>query len=147
MMARVCLKTVTIRNSNVNLKLHKLCHKGGACASRILLYCCPFVFCPFICFLAALAALGLPWSLTYSFIVMDSKPSSLPDKPKSCKTDGGHEETWPDQQKHNATQRQRQLHLENTSKGNLWDFWPLRHLIRVMRKHDLTNKKDNDEDK
>ena len=35
---------------------------------------------------------------------MDSKPSGLPDqtKPnKSCKTDGGHEETWPDQQKHN----------------------------------------------
>ena len=35
---------------------------------------------------------------------MDSKPSSLPDqtdKPKSCKTDGGHEETWSDQQKHN----------------------------------------------
>ena len=35
---------------------------------------------------------------------MDSKPSSLPDqtdKPKSCKTDGGHEETWADQQKNN----------------------------------------------
>ena len=35
---------------------------------------------------------------------MDSKPSSLPDqtdKPKSCKTYGGHEETWSDQQKHN----------------------------------------------
>ena len=24
---------------------------------------------------------------------------------------------------------------------DLWDFWPLRHLIRAMRKHDLTNKK------
>ena len=38
------------------------------------------------------------------FIVMDSKPPSLPDqtdKPKSCKTYGGHEETWSDQQKHN----------------------------------------------
>ena len=32
-------------------------------------------------FLAALAALGLPWSLTYSTaIVLDSKPSSLPDQ-------------------------------------------------------------------
>ena len=35
-------------------------------------------------FLAALAALGLPWSLTYlltvTFIVLDSKPSSLPDQ-------------------------------------------------------------------
>ena len=28
-----------------------------------------------------------------------------------------------------------------TSKSNLWDFWPLIYLIRVMRKHDLTNKK------
>ena len=27
------------------------------------------------------------------------------------------------------------------SKSNIWDFWPLRHLIRAMRKHDLTNKK------
>ena len=36
-------------------------------------------------FLAALAALGLPWSHTYSLtncfvIVLDSKPSSLPDQ-------------------------------------------------------------------
>ena len=36
-------------------------------------------------FLAALAALGLPWSLvtyllTVTFIVLDSKPSSLPDQ-------------------------------------------------------------------
>ena len=32
-------------------------------------------------FLAALAALGLPWSLTDCFvIVLDSKPSSLPDQ-------------------------------------------------------------------
>ena len=38
-------------------------------------------------FLAALAALGLPWSLTYSltvtFIVLDSKPSNLPDQTPS----------------------------------------------------------------
>ena len=28
-----------------------------------------------------------------------------------------------------------------TKSSTRWDFWPLRHLIRVMRKHDLTNKK------
>ena len=33
------------------------------------------------------------------------------------------------------------IYLQTPSKSNLWDFWPLRHLIRVMRKHDLTNKK------
>ena len=27
-----------------------------------------------------------------------------------------------------------------TLKSNLWDLWPLRHLLRVMRKHDLTIK-------
>ena len=26
-------------------------------------------------------------------------------------------------------------------------LWPLRHLTRVMRKHDLTNKKNNEKDK
>ena len=38
-------------------------------------------------------------------------------------------------------------------KSNLWDPWPLRHLIRMMRKYDLTKKghdkykyKDNDND-
>ena len=31
-------------------------------------------------FLAALAALGLPWLMTDSLIVMDSKHSSLPDQ-------------------------------------------------------------------
>ena len=75
-------------------------------------------------FLAALAAVSLPWSLTHSLthcfvIVLDSKPSSLPafqTKPKSCKTDGSHEETWPDQQRQMQRQRQWQwqLYLENT---------------------------------
>ena len=31
--------------------------------------------------------------------------------------------------------------------SNPRDLWPLRHLIRVMRQHDLTTKKDNDIDK
>ena len=70
-------------------------------------------------FLAALAAVGLPWSLTHSLthcfvIVLDSKPSSLPafqTKPKSCKTDGSHEETWPDQQRQMQRQRQWQWQI------------------------------------
>ena len=38
-------------------------------------------------------------------------------------------------------QWQRQIHLENTLKRDPRDLWPLRHLIRVMRRHDLTKKK------
>ena len=33
------------------------------------------------------------------------------------------------------------------TKSDPRDLWLLRHLIRVMRKHDLTKKKDNDNDK
>ena len=39
------------------------------------------------------------------------------------------------------------IYLQTPSKSNLLDFWPLRHLIRVMRKHGLTNKKTNSKDK
>ena len=55
---------------------------------------------PLAQFSAALAALGLPWSFTHSLCWIQSLPA-FQTKPKSCKTDGGHEETWPDQQKHN----------------------------------------------
>ena len=59
-------------------------------------------------FLAALAALGLPRSLIYSIshwllhslCWIQSLPT-FQSKPEPRKTDGGHEETWPDQQKHN----------------------------------------------
>ena len=54
-------------------------------------------------FLAALAALGLPWSLTDCFvIVLDSKPSSLPDQIEILQNWWGSlkQETLPDQQKH-----------------------------------------------
>ena len=64
-------------------------------------------------FLAALAALGLPWSLTYlltvTFIVLDSKPSSLPD------------------QTGNLTKLRGDRNLAK--------------LMGVMRKHELPNKK------
>ena len=53
-------------------------------------------------FLAALAALGLPWSLTYlltvTFIVLDSKPSSLPDQTGNLKTEGDVEQGFSFQQ-------------------------------------------------
>ena len=49
------------------------------CVSHVC-QCVPCVSHPCLFFLAALAALGLPWSLTYlltvTFIVLDSKPSS-----------------------------------------------------------------------
>ena len=55
-------------------------------------------------FLAALAALGLPWLLVTVlayWLYWIQSLSAFQTKPKSCKTDGGPEETWPDQQKHN----------------------------------------------
>ena len=66
-------------------------------------------------FLAALAALGLPWSLTHSLIVLDSKHSSLPDQTPSSQNWWGSWEnmTWPTKRQR---QRQWQIHLENTFK-------------------------------
>ena len=60
-------------------------------------------------FLAALAALGLPWSLTHSLIVLDSKHSSLPDQTPSSQNWWG---SW-----ENMTWLTKwQIHLENTFK-------------------------------
>ena len=63
-------------------------------------------------FLAALAAVGLPWSLTYSLthcfvIVLDS------NKSKPRKSDGGHEKTWPNQQKDNDKDKYKDKDNEN----------------------------------
>ena len=62
--------------------------------------------------------------------------------------DQGDEKTWPDQQKdndedkHNDNDKDNDKYIKRApSKSNIWDFWTLRHLSRVMRKHDLTNKK------
>ena len=55
-------------------------------------------------FLAALAALGLPWWLTHWLCWIQSLPAfhwKFQTKPKPCKIDGGHAKTWPDQQKDN----------------------------------------------
>ena len=55
-------------------------------------------------FLAALEALGLPWLINQSLFHWLLWIQSLPafqSKPEPRKTDGGHEETWPDQQKDN----------------------------------------------
>ena len=55
-------------------------------------------------FLAALAALGLPWLMidvyAYSLCWNQSLPA-FQSKPKPRKTDGGHEKPWTDQQKDN----------------------------------------------
>ena len=54
-------------------------------------------------FLAALAALVLPWLINQSLFHWLLWIQNLPafqSKPEPRKTDGGHEETWPDQQKH-----------------------------------------------
>ena len=49
--------------------------------------------------------------------------------------------TWPtERQWERQIQRQRQIHLGAPSKSDPRDLWPLEHLIRVMRGHDLTNK-------
>ena len=59
------------------------------------------------------------------------------------------EKTWPDQQKdrnkdkykYNDNDNENDKYVKIRSKGDLLYFSPLRHLIRVMRKHDLANKK------
>ena len=54
--------------------------------------------------------------------------------------------TWPTKRQwkrqiQRKRQWQRQIHLENTFTSDPRDLWHLRHLIGVMRRHDLTNKK------
>ena len=67
--------------------------------------------------------------------------------------DQSDEGTWPDQKKDNDKDKYKdedndkdKYILRTPSKSDPRDLWPLRHLIRVMRWHDLT-KKDNDKDK
>ena len=55
-------------------------------------------------------------------------------------------ETRPDQKKRNDKDKDRDNDKDKytkraPSKSNPRDLWPLRHLIRVMRRHDLTKKK------
>ena len=76
--------------------------------------------------------------------------------------DQGDEVTWPDQQKDNDKDKYKDKDndkdkdiLRTPPKSNPRDLWPLRHLFRVMRRHDMTKKidkdkykdKDNDKDK
>ena len=70
-----------------------------------------------LCFLAALAALGLPWWLTVLVIVLDSEPSGLPDQTPTSQNWWGSWEnmTWPTKRQRQR-QRQWQIHLENTFK-------------------------------
>ena len=62
--------------------------------------------------------------------------------------DQSDEGTWPDQQKDNDQYKymdndndKDKYILRTPSESDPRDLWPLRHLIRVMRGHDLTNKK------
>ena len=52
-------------------------------------------------FLAALAPSSPCLTNTAILTVLDSSLAAFQTKPKPCKTDGGHEKTWPDQQKDN----------------------------------------------
>ena len=67
--------------------------------------------------------------------------------------DQSDEGTLPDQQKDNDKYKHKdndndkdKYILRTPSESDPRDLWPLRHLIRVMRGHDLTRKKDNDKD-
>ena len=51
--------------------------------------------------------------------------------------------TWPKKR----TMTMTNIFRENLQRVFFLDFWPLRHLLRVARKHDLTNNKDKDNDK
>ena len=62
--------------------------------------------------------------------------------------DQSDEETWPDQQKDNDKGKHKDKDNAKDkyikwapSKSDPRDLWPLRHLIRVMRRHDLTKTK------
>ena len=62
--------------------------------------------------------------------------------------DQSDEETWPDQKKHNDKDKYKDKDndkdkyiLRTQSKSDPRALWPLRHLIRVMRRYDLTIKK------
>ena len=61
--------------------------------------------------------------------------------------DQSDEETWPDQKKDNSKHKHKHKHNDKDkyikrapSKSDPRDLWPLRHLIRMMRRHDLTKK-------
>ena len=65
--------------------------------------------------------------------------------------DQSDEGAWPDQQKVNEKDKYKDRHNDKDkyiyrtpSKSDPRVLWPLKHLIRVMRGHDLTQKKDND---
>ena len=62
---------------------------------KLLFGQCPFEYG----FLAALAALGLPWLLTVLSLCCIQSLLAFQTKQKPHKTDGGHEKTSPDQQK------------------------------------------------
>ena len=70
--------------------------------------------------------------------------------------DQSDDETWPDPKKYNDKDKYKDKDNDNDKYKYIWgtpsksdprDLWPLRHLIRVMIRHDLTQKKDNDKDK
>ena len=54
--------------------------------------------------------------------------------------DQSDEETRPDQQKDNDKDNDKYI-WRTPTKSDLWYLWPLRHLLRVVRKHDVTNNK------
>ena len=94
-------------------------------------------------FLATLAALGLPWSLTHLLTFMSlCWIQSLPDQTPNLANLMGVIRKQKDNDKDKENDNENDKYIYKTpSKSDLWDFWPLKHFIRVMRKHDLTNKK------
>ena len=67
--------------------------------------------------LAALAAQGLPWILTvlsYWLLWIQSLPA-FQTKRKPCKTDGGNEKTWTDQQKDNDKDKYKDKYYVNVN--------------------------------
>ena len=81
-----------------------------------------------IIFLAALAYLGLPWSL-----IDCSGFKAFQTKPQPRKTDRDHEKTWPNQQKVKDNDEDKYKYIENDKV--------------IYRTHWKSNLLDNDEDK
>ena len=82
--------------------------------------------------------------LAYWLCWIQSLPA-FQTKPKPRKTDGGPWEniTWSTNKKNDKyNEKDNDKYIKRTLwKSNLWDPWPLRHLIRMMRKYDLTKKR------
>ena len=86
---------------------------------------------------------SLTESLSHSLPLLKNTTKEHSERLVTLESD---DETWPDKQKDNDNDKDKNKDNDNDkdiwgtpSNSNPRDFWPLKHLIRVMRRHDLTD--------